>query len=54
MIVYSMGFAIGFGCGGTLIWFAKGKIQAIVIGANALSAKLHAQADALAAAARKL
>ena len=54
MTVYSVGFAIGFGCGGALIWFYKDKIQQFVIGANALSAKLHAQADALTAAARKL
>lgn len=46
--------AISFGAGGALIWFFKDKIQAMVIGANALSAKLHAKADAIAAAARKL
>jgi hypothetical protein len=54
MTIYTIGFAIGFGCGGALIWLTKDKIQALVIGANALSAKLHAQADALAAMARKL
>ena len=54
MTVYVIGFAIGFGCGGALIWFAKYKIQALVIGANALSAKLHAKADQLAADAKKL
>lgn len=43
-----------FAAGGALIWFFKEKIQALVIGANALSAKLHAKADAIAAAARKL
>jgi len=46
--------SLGFVAGGALIWFCKAKIQALVIGANALSAKLHAQADALAAAAKKL
>lgn len=47
-------FSAGFAAGGALIWFGKGKIQALVIGANALSAKLHAQADAIAATAKKL
>lgn len=36
---------LGFGAGAAFIWFAKDRIQALVIGANALSAKLHAQAD---------
>lgn len=48
MNVYLIGFAIGFGSGGAIIWFFKDKIQQLVIGANALSAKLHAKADALA------
>lgn len=43
----------GFVAGGTLIWFGKDRIQALVIGANALSARLRAKADAIAAAARK-
>ena len=38
---------LGFVGGGTFIWFAKTKIQSLVIDANKLSAKLHAQADAL-------
>jgi hypothetical protein len=38
---------IGFIAGGTFMWFAKTTIQKMVIGANSLSAKLHAQADAL-------
>jgi hypothetical protein len=45
-----------FGCfiaGVALIWFCKERIQALVIGANALSAKLHAKADAIAAASKK-
>jgi hypothetical protein len=41
-----------FTAGGGLIWFCKGKIQELVIGANALSAKLHA--EAISAAARNL
>jgi hypothetical protein len=54
MIVFALGLVIGFGSGGALIWFCKDKIQALVIGANALSAKLHAKADAIASAAKKL
>jgi hypothetical protein len=45
---------ISFGSGGALIWFFKTKIESLVIDANKLSAKLHAQADALTAAAKKL
>jgi len=44
-------FWFGFGCGGAvigaLIWFFKPAIQKMVLGANALSAKLHAEANAL-------
>jgi len=54
MTVYLIGFAVGLGSGGTLIWFFKDRLQALVIGANALSAKLHARANAISAAARKL
>jgi len=38
---------LGFAAGGALIWFCKDKIEAIVIDANTLSARLHARADAL-------
>ena len=38
---------LGFITGGAFIWFFKIKIQSLVISANKLSAKLHAQADAL-------
>lgn len=41
----------GFLAGGTLIWFGKDRIQALVIDANTLSRKLHAKADAIASAA---
>jgi hypothetical protein len=41
--------SISFAAGGALIWFGKDKIQQMVIGANALSAKLHAKADAIKA-----
>jgi hypothetical protein len=54
MIKFDISFALGFACGGALIWFCKARIQQLVIGANALSAKLHAQADAITAAAKKL
>jgi hypothetical protein len=54
MTVYFIGFAIGFGFGGALIWFFKERIQVLVIGSNALSAKLHAQANAISAVAKKL
>jgi len=39
--------AISFGSGGAFVWFCKDWIQKMVLGANALSAKLHAKADAL-------
>ena len=43
---------VSFTAGGALIWFGKDKIQSIVIGANALSAKLHAKANAISTAAK--
>lgn len=49
-----LGDILVFVAGGALIWFGKTKIQALVIGANALSAKLHAQADAIAATIKKV
>ena len=53
-VLFSVGFWLGVGAGSALIWFGKDKIQQLVIGANALSAKLHAKADAIAAAAKKV
>jgi hypothetical protein len=53
-MLFSLGFWVGFGAGGALIWFGKVQIQKMVLGANALSAKLHAQADALVAAVKKV
>lgn len=44
---------VSFGAGGAFIWFCKDWVQKMVIGANALSKKLHDKADAIAAAARK-
>jgi hypothetical protein len=49
MTIYMIGFAVGFGSGGALVWFAKNKIEELVIGANRLSAKLSAKADELKA-----
>lgn len=43
----------GFLAGGALIWFGKEKIQSLVIDANTLSRKLHAKADAIAAASKR-
>jgi hypothetical protein len=45
---YSLGLSTGLGVA-AVIWFYKPQIQALVIGANKVSAKLHAQADALIA-----
>lgn len=50
----SLAFWVGFGAGGAAIWFGKPTIQKWVLGANALSAKLHAQADALVSAVKKV
>jgi uncharacterized membrane protein len=44
---------VSFAAGGALIWFGKDWIQKMVIGANALSKKLHAKADAVIASTRK-
>lgn len=43
--------AIGVGIGGAIIWFFRPRIEELVIGANKLSAKLHAQATVLEAKA---
>lgn len=42
-----------FLAGCALIWFGRETIQRWVIGANALSRKLHDKADAISEAARK-
>jgi hypothetical protein len=42
-----------FMAGGALIWFGRERIQSLVIDANTLSRKLHAKADAIAAASKK-
>ena len=40
---------ISFAAGGALIWFGKEKIQALVIGTNAVVARLEAKAAKLKA-----
>lgn len=45
---------MGFAAGGALIWFCKDAVQKAVLGANTLSAQLHAKADALATTVKKL
>jgi hypothetical protein len=45
---------LGFVAGAAFVWFCKSFIQRAVIGANALSAKLHAEANALTTAVKKL
>lgn len=49
MTTWFISGTLGFVAGGAVIWFGKTKLQELVIGANALSAKLHAQADAIKA-----
>jgi hypothetical protein len=53
MIEFGCAFTLGFVAGGALIWFCKTQLQALVVDANALSARLHAEADAVAALIRK-
>jgi hypothetical protein len=45
---------VAFTAGGAFVWFFKAKIQSWVIGVNAVSAKLHAEADAFVANVKKL
>lgn len=47
MTTWTISGILGFAAGGAFIWFCKERIQSLVLGANALSAKLHAKADAL-------
>ena len=54
MFEFGCATALGFVAGGALIWFCKTRLQAVVIDANALAAKLHAEAEAVAARIRKL
>jgi len=48
--MFIFGYIVGFIGGGAVIWFAKTKIQSLVIDANTLSARLHAEADKIKAA----
>lgn len=52
--MFDFTFALGFVAGGVLIWFGKNWIMGLVVDANTLSAKLHAQADAIAATVKKV
>lgn len=45
MTTWFISGTLGFITGGAFIWFARERIESLVIGANALSAKLHAKAD---------
>lgn len=47
MTTWMISGILGFVGGGAVIWFFKTQIQGLVLDANKLSAKLHAQADAL-------
>jgi len=49
MTIWMISGVLGFAGGGAIVWFAKTKIQGLVLDANALSAKLHAQADKIKA-----
>ena len=45
---------VSFVAGGALVWFYKTNLQSLVLGVNAVSAKLHAEADALVATVKKV
>lgn len=47
-----LGDILVFIAGGAFVWFCKDWMQRMVIGANALSKKLHGKADAIALAAK--
>jgi hypothetical protein len=47
MTTWMISGTLGFVAGGAFIWFFRERIEKVVIGANALSAKLHAKADAV-------
>ena len=53
MIEFITAFTVGVAAGAMLIWFCKTRIQAMVVDANVLAARLHAEADAIAALVRK-
>jgi hypothetical protein len=53
MLEFGCVFTLGFFAGGALIWLWKTRIQALVFDANTLAAKLHAEANAVAALVRK-
>ncbi len=54
MTIWIISGVLGFVGGSAFIWFCKDAVQKAVLGANQLSANLHAKADAIAAAAKKV
>lgn len=54
MTLWMVSGSLGFVAGGAFVWFCKTAIQKAVLGANTLSAKLHADADAVAAVVKKV
>jgi len=52
MTTWIISGTLGFAAGGAFIWFFKEKVQGLVIDANSLSARLHAKADQIKAAAK--
>ena len=54
MIEFCFGFVLGAGAGGTSIWLCRTRLQTWLIDANTLAARLRAEAEAVAALARKV
>ena len=50
MTIWMISGALGFAGGFAACWFFKLQIQSLVLDANTLSAKLHAQANKIKAA----
>jgi hypothetical protein len=47
MTTWMISGILGFVAGGAFIWFFRDRIEKAIIGANALSKKLHDKADAI-------
>jgi hypothetical protein len=54
MIEFGCAFVLGAGAGAALVWLCKTGLQTWLSDANALAAKLRAEAKAVAALARKV
>jgi hypothetical protein len=50
MTIWMISGVLGFAGGGAFVWFCKTWIMGLVMNANTLSAKLHAEADKIKAA----